>query len=145
MNIRQTLEELVNKKSWTSGNFQTLKKLLPTVINLHAAALHAVETGDVGSLQGVLDYMQPPKQGETVTKEEHPGGVTWQALSLDMRRVMVVSLTAISADGALGKWNSRITPEAFIRIVVVRRITLRRGKAHCTVSGARPYIRVTLR
>jgi hypothetical protein len=66
MNIRQTLEELVNKKKWSTGDFHGYRKLLPTVLNLHAAALHAVETGDVGSLQGVLDYMEPPKKPDPV-------------------------------------------------------------------------------
>jgi len=66
MNIKQSLQQLTNKKKYSTGDFQTLRKHLPTLMSLLKAAEHCVETGEPNSLQGVLDYINPPKKDPAV-------------------------------------------------------------------------------
>ncbi len=66
MNNRQLLEQLVNKKSWITSDFQRLNKLLPAINNLYLAAKRAAESGDASVLTGVLAQFEPIAESEEI-------------------------------------------------------------------------------
>ena len=72
MNNKQLLQELVNKKSWITSDFQRLKKLLPALSNLYLAAERAAQSGDASLLDGVLAKFEPISESEDIEpKSEH--------------------------------------------------------------------------